>query len=136
MKSFTCETRDEVKNISTQLWGKKEREYHYAALGLLEKYRKLWVEESIEFFEWLVLHNSRWDSVDSIDTKLIGQYFHMFPQSKEKTALRRAKSDNIWLKRTAIQFQLMYKKETDTALLEKIFQYTSTSNEFFVQKAM
>lgn len=136
MKSFTCETRDEVKKLSIELWNKQEREYHYAAIGLLEKYKKLWVEESIHHFEWMILHNSRWDSVDSIDTRLVWQYFLMFPKTKEKVALRWAKSDNIWLKRTAIQFQLLYKKQVDTELLEQIFAHTKDSLEFFIQKSM
>ena len=136
MKSFSCETRDEVKKLSIELWNKNEREYHYAAIGLSEKYKKLWVEESVQHFEWMILHNSWWDSVDSIDTRLIGQYFQVFAEHKNKIALRWAKSDNIRLKRTAIQFQLLYKKEVDTTLLEQIFAHTKDSLEFFVQKAM
>lgn len=136
MSGFSCETRDEIKELSTTLWNKSEREYHYAAIGLLMKYKKLWIEESIEYFAWLIVHKSRRDSVDTIDTKLIGEYFLRFPKKKKQTTLQRAKSDNIRLQRTAIQFQLMYKKQTDTELLEKIFEYTTDSKEFFVQKAM
>lgn len=98
------------------------------------KYKKLWIEESIDHFEWMILHKSRWDSVDSIDTKLIGEYFLLFPKEKSAMAWKRAKSDNMWLKRTAIQFQLMYKQKTDAALLEKIFEPNRESKEFFVQK--
>ncbi len=134
--SFVCQTREEVKDLSIELWNKSEREYQYVAITLLQKYKKLWKVESIIHFERLVLNKSRWDSVDSIDTNLVGQYFLLFSKDTSKTVLARAKSDNIRLQRTALQFQLLYKDKTDALLLEKVLKETADSEEFFVQKAM
>lgn len=47
-----------------------------------------------------------------------------------------AENDNIWLRRVAIDFQLKYKKKTDTELLEKIIVCNLNSNEFFINKAI
>jgi 3-methyladenine DNA glycosylase AlkD len=45
-------------------------------------------------------------------------------------------SDNIWLKRVAIDFQQEYKAETNTDLLEKIICNNLGSDEFFINKAI
>ena len=45
-------------------------------------------------------------------------------------------SGNIWLARTAILFQLTYKEDTDTGLLEKAVKKTAVSDQFFIQKAI
>jgi 3-methyladenine DNA glycosylase AlkD len=46
------------------------------------------------------------------------------------------KSKNIWLRRTAILFQLGYKKETDFDLLTEIIRENLGSDEFFINKAI
>jgi 3-methyladenine DNA glycosylase AlkD len=45
-------------------------------------------------------------------------------------------SNNIWLQRSCILFQLKYKKQTDTTLLEKIILQSTGSKEFFINKAI
>ena len=45
-------------------------------------------------------------------------------------------SKNIWLRRTAILFQLDYKAETDFDLLCEIIRENLGSTEFFINKAI
>jgi len=45
-------------------------------------------------------------------------------------------SDNIWLNRTALLFQLRYRQETDFELLKEIIDSLKHKNEFFVKKAI
>lgn len=47
-----------------------------------------------------------------------------------------SQSDNIWLRRVAIDHQLAGKDKTDTILLEKIIVNNFGSNEFFINKAI
>ena len=46
------------------------------------------------------------------------------------------KSNNMWLQRTVILFQLGYKDKTDVNLLFKNIQKLMDSKEFFIQKAI
>ena len=46
------------------------------------------------------------------------------------------KSDEIWIKRAAIDHQLLYKEKTDTQLLETILLNCLGSHEFFIDKAI
>jgi 3-methyladenine DNA glycosylase AlkD len=47
-----------------------------------------------------------------------------------------SKSDNIWLRRVAIDFQLQYKEKVNTDLLEGIICNNFASSEFFINKAI
>jgi 3-methyladenine DNA glycosylase AlkD len=44
--------------------------------------------------------------------------------------------DNIWLRRIAIDHQLLRKEKTDTALLEAIIENNFGQKEFFINKAI
>lgn len=45
-------------------------------------------------------------------------------------------SDNIWLQRTCLPFQLHYKDQSDVMLLGSIIMSLAKSDEFFIQKAI
>ena len=45
-------------------------------------------------------------------------------------------SENIWLQRASILFQLNYRSETNEKLLYQYILELKSSNEFFIQKAI
>lgn len=45
-------------------------------------------------------------------------------------------NDNIWIRRTAILYQLKYKKETNEKTLEQILVNNLGTKEFFINKAI
>jgi 3-methyladenine DNA glycosylase AlkD len=55
---------------------------------------------------------------------------------RQKTLAGWRKSDNFWLRRACILFQLNYKQETDFNLLCDIIRENLNSNEFFINKAI
>jgi 3-methyladenine DNA glycosylase AlkD len=84
----------------------------------------------------MLTHKSWWDSVDSINSNVIGKYFIKFPSLLEPTTKKWNQSSNIWLQRMSILFQLPYKEKTNTELLEKYIVNRIDTNEFFVNKAI
>jgi 3-methyladenine DNA glycosylase AlkD len=66
----------------------------------------------------------------------LGNYLLQFPDEKYKVIESFSNSDNMWLNRSAILFQLDYKKETDFDLLASVCEQHKSSNEFFIQKAI
>jgi 3-methyladenine DNA glycosylase AlkD len=86
--------------------------------------------------EYMVVNNSWWDTVDITAKKIIGSYLKIYPEYKIEYVDNWIKSDNIWLQRTAILFQLGYKEETDQKLLFKIIERLKDIDEFFIQKAI
>jgi 3-methyladenine DNA glycosylase AlkD len=63
-------------------------------------------------------------------------HFRRFPDAKQRYLAKWRASKNIWLRRTAILFQLDYKKETDFDLLSEIIRENLGSDEFFINKAI
>jgi 3-methyladenine DNA glycosylase AlkD len=63
-------------------------------------------------------------------------YFQKFPESKESITSAWNNSDNIWLNRSSLLFQLKYKTGTDTDLLGRYIKNLSSSKEFFIRKAI
>ncbi|HJS17667.1 MAG TPA: DNA alkylation repair protein [Anaerolineales bacterium] len=126
---------DDVNEISRELWELPQREFHYAAISLLERLEKKLPSKSIKTLEYLITHKSWWDTVDNI-SHIVGVLFKRFPDVRAKYLPKWRASENIWLRRTAILFQLDYKQETDFALLCEIIRENLGSREFFINKAI
>ncbi|NOU93009.1 DNA alkylation repair protein [Paenibacillus sp. LMG 31456] len=127
---------EELTCTIRELWQLPEREFHYTALQLLEKHLKKLEPAAIDLLEELVVTHSWWDTVDTIAGRLIGSYFTQYPDLIPVYTERWINSDNMWLQRSALLFQLSYKKRTDEALLFDYIRRTAHSKEFFLRKAI
>lgn len=117
------------------LWEKEEREYQYCAIELMAIQKKKLEKNDIKFIEDLLLNKSWWDSVDMLNNHAAGPYFLKFPEQKNITD-NWNKDENLWLRRSSIIFQLTYKQKTNVELLQKYIEALSSSNEFFIKKAI
>lgn len=120
----------------TQLWEMDEREYQYAAQDYLVKSIKKISKDHLPFIENLITTKSWWDTVDVLAPHLVGKIAKETPSVIEESIEKWAKSDNLWLKRSSILFQLKYKEETKEAILYKYIIANAESKEFFIQKAI
>jgi 3-methyladenine DNA glycosylase AlkD len=118
------------------LWALPEREFQYVAVGLLGKFEKELPPEFTETLETLIVTKSWWDTVDSIAAGTVAKHFQRYPEVHAETLPRWRRSENFWLRRTCILFQLGYKKETDFPLLCEIIRENLGSKEFFINKAI
>jgi len=126
----------DYEEIIREIWDLPQRELQYAALDILERLVKKRVPVEIELLEYLVVTKSWWDTVDWLATRIVGVRFRQNPELISSTHSRWIKSENIWLQRVCILFQLKYKQETDEKLLFSTIQELSDSDEFFIQKAI
>ena len=126
----------ELDEIVGELFEKPEREFQYFAIELCGKFKKQWTEETLTLFEKMAITKSWWDSVDYIKSVCFKPYFLKFPDKRYKITQRWIDSENIWLQRLSVIFQLGYKDKTDVKLLERNILQLKDSNEFFVQKAI
>jgi 3-methyladenine DNA glycosylase AlkD len=126
----------DLDTILRDLWSLPQREFQYAGMGLLGKFEKQLPAEFMDTIEYLIVTKSWWDTVDLIASHIVGAHFKRFPKVGEKYLKKWRKSKNIWLRRTAILFQLGYKKETNFALLTEIICENLNSDEFFINKAI
>jgi 3-methyladenine DNA glycosylase AlkD len=125
-----------LDEILRDLWALPQREFQYVAVGLLGKFEKQIPPEFIGTIEYLIITKSWWDTVDVIAGHSVGTHFLQYPTIRKKYLSRWRKSDNFWLRRTTILFQLSYKKGTDFDLLCDIIRENLDSKEFFINKAI
>jgi 3-methyladenine DNA glycosylase AlkD len=126
----------ELDPILRDLWSLSQREYQYVAVGLLGRCDKQIPAKFIKTIEYLIVTKSWWDTVDSIAGGTVGVHFKRFPAVREKYLTKWRVSENFWLRRTTILFQLGYKQETDFDLLCAIIRENLGSKEFFINKAI
>ena len=128
--------KTELHELVKVLWSRDEREFHYFAQELSLKYMRATEKEDIHLYVHMVAHQSWWDTVDMIANKLMGNYFLLFPEEREEHINKWLQSNNIWLQRSALLFQLKYKDKMDLALLVKCIYHLLGSDEFFINKAI
>ncbi|CEY66327.1 DNA alkylation repair protein [Streptococcus pseudopneumoniae] len=100
-------------------------------LKAMQSYLK---DSDLPKLEQLVVTKSWWDTVDILD-RVVGSLVYE-KQELEKITLQWSLSDNIWLRRVAIDHQLLRKEKTNTQLMEKILLHNLNQTEFFTNKAI
>jgi 3-methyladenine DNA glycosylase AlkD len=128
--------KSEAINFSKILWNKKEREFQYVAMDLLDKYKKQLEVDDIVWIEKLIVTKSWWDTVDILATHLAGEYFKKHTNKIDLITNQWNNSDNIWLQRSSLLFQLKYKQNTNVFLLENYILNLKESKEFFIRKSI
>ncbi|PIC63837.1 DNA alkylation repair protein [Sporosarcina sp. P13] len=127
---------DKLKDIIFSLWDLPEREYQKAALDILEHTKKNLTTDDMSWLSTLIVKKSWWETVDVLSPNIFGYMFLTNPETIPIYADKWIESENIWLQRSAILYQLKYKEKTDE---ERLFRYIlrrASSDEFFVQKAI
>ena len=125
-----------LESVVQELWNSPEREYQYLAMVLIDENKKNLTPSHLEFILELIKSKSWWDSIDALAPNFIGGILSNYPELRDEYISDWTKSDNIWINRTAILFQLKYKQETDFYLLKEVIEVLKTKNEFFVKKAI
>ncbi len=140
MKGFVAQhglpPLEKLDVIVRDLWSLPQREFQYAAMGLMGKLEKKVEPEFITTIEYLLVTKSWWDTVDALASHAVGSQFKRFPEIRKTYLKKWRKSKNFWLRRTTLLFQLGYKKETDFDLLCEIVRENLGSDEFFINKAI
>ena len=126
---------EDLKEVCRLCFGEEEREMQYFVNDLLGKIVKKLDRDFLEVFESLLLQKSWWDTVDFLAPKLAGKLLQQYPTEILSYPDHWIESDNKWLQRAAIIFQLGYKEKTDPQLLFRYILRRADSKEFFVQKA-
>jgi 3-methyladenine DNA glycosylase AlkD len=141
LKNCSAIYKEEIKanfrNICWELYQFQHREMHQTAIDIfIKEIKKNYQVEDISLIEKLITTNSWWDSVDTLAKYAVGGYLEKFPEKTYTIIEEFSNSENMWLNRTAILFQLGYKEKTDFDILISECEKHKHSNEFFIQKAI
>ena len=132
-----AEVNENARQIARQLYSLPQREYHYSAIEIITRELKgKYVAGDIELIEYLITTHSWWDTVDTIAKYILGNFLRQLPEETPDVIKRFSASANMWLNRSAILFQLDYKKDTNSQLLFSECLKHKDSKQFFIQKAI
>ena len=136
-KNFFKKYKNEEKidwEFVNKCWENKHREFQYVAADYLKNMKDKLTIDDIPKFKRLILEKSWWDTIDNLDMT-IGA-LALKDSNVNKILLEWSLDENIWLKRIAIDHQLLRKEKTNTELLEKILKNNLGQTEFFINKAI
>jgi len=127
---------EKLGELSLFLWNLNEREYQQVVVDLLHKFANKLKKEDISWIEQLIVSKSWWDTVDGLAAWICGTYFINYPEQIIPVTGVWMDSNNIWLQRSALLFQLKYKRKTDTDLLGNYIERLINHKDFFIRKAI
>ena len=136
-KNFFKEYKNEEKidwEFVNKCWENKYREFQYVAADYLKNKKDKLTIDDIPKLKQLILKKSWWDTIDNLDMT-IGA-LALKDSNVNKILLEWSIDENIWLRRIAIDHQLLRKEKTNTELLEKILKNNLGQAEFFINKAI
>jgi len=135
-KKYAKPSHEELHHIIGQLYNQSEREFHYLAIEIASFFKKKWLVSDIEIIEMMMHQNQWWDTIDFVASHLVGSYCQKFPDYKNELNERYIESENFWIRRVAILFQLKYKDQMDEDILSKNILFCAHEKEFFIEKAI
>lgn len=135
LKATHIREEKELFALVELLWEKQEREFHYFACDLCIKSLPICSANALDHLEKMIRKHSWWDSVDTIAAHLVGPFLQRYPERKKELD-RWIDDPHLWIRRSALIFQLRYKQETDHDLLFAYVKKRMGEKEFFIRKAI
>lgn len=117
-----------------QAWQDSHREMQYFACDYLIALEKYLQFEDLDKIRQFVEEKSWWDTIDSL-IKPIGK-LGLQDSRVDKVMLEWSRDSNFWLRRVAIEHQLLRKENMNVKLLNTILENNLGQEEFFINKAI
>ena len=115
-------------------WENPYREMQYVVLDYLQLKQTSLASNDLTKVKELAQTKPWWDTIDFL-SRLVGYICLHYPETK-KLVLDWSTDEDIWLRRLAIEHQLLQKEQTDVLLLEQILLNNLDQTEFFINKAI
>lgn len=115
-------------------WENKYREIQYIAIDYLVIRQKFLTPLDVDKIKKLAQLKSWWDTIDGLD-RIIGNIALSYSEVND-VLLKWSTDDDFWLRRIAIDHQLLRKDKTNTEFLEEIIKNNLGQKEFFINKAI
>lgn len=123
------------RDLVSGLWAVAEREAQYAAMDHVKRFKKHLDSNDIPWLESLIGEKSWWDTVDFLAVHVAGEILSRYPDLNPAIPDNWNESPDRWLNRTALLYQLKYKKATNFERLQRYILTHLGSKDFFINKA-
>lgn len=135
LKAAKTQDPDELLALVEALWSEPEREFHYVAMDAIRAGAKNLRPDDLSRVRALIEKTPWWDTVDSLAVHTVGTMVSTHPELVEVMD-EWIESEHLWVARTAILHQLMYKERTDTNRLFTYCEMQMEHPDFFIRKAI
>ncbi len=110
------------------------REFQYLAADYLTAMNKYLKYDDVPRIFNYIKKKQWWDTIDKFD-RIVGN-IGLHDERIDDLMLKWSKDEDFWVRRIAIDHQLLRKEKTNTSLLEKILVNNLDNEEFFINKAI
>jgi 3-methyladenine DNA glycosylase AlkD len=135
LQKFPYVSEKNLIQLLQDLWKKEHREFQYAALCLARRNSKFQSDAMFGTYEMMIRNKSWWDTVDEIAPHLVGSLVCKNPRHLSLMD-KWIQDPHMWIRRSALLFQLRFKRDTNE---KKLFDYCEEvmhEKEFFIRKAI
>jgi 3-methyladenine DNA glycosylase AlkD len=128
-------TEEDLRTVALACWELPEREYQYFACAWLRRHVGRCSADLLPTLGRLIVDRPWWDTVDTLAANVVGPLVTAHP-TLVSTMDEWAAGEDMWLARSAILYQLKYKRHTDTARLFRYCLHHAGHPDFFIRKAV
>ncbi len=120
-----------------ELWEQEEREFQYVAVDWINSWDKNLIQSAdLQNLQLIIQSKSWWDTIDLLASNFLSNFIIKFPELIVEMIENWSDTNDFWLHRSTIIFQLKYKQKTDLDLLSDQISRFKSNKEFFIQKAI
>lgn len=122
-------------DLLKEMWNQPQREWQYFVCHVIKELRSnLRAADINQQLQYFIVTKSWWDTIDSLD-KIIGNI--EYPSDEVNQIMEEwSVADNLWMRRIAIDHQLLRKEKMNEELLVEILNNNIGQTDFFIRKAM
>jgi 3-methyladenine DNA glycosylase AlkD len=128
-------TNSQLLGVAEALMAQPERELSYAAADLLRKWSRHLRSDDLTRIRSLIETRPWWDTVDALAVHVLGPVIRADRRLQVEMD-RWISADDMWIGRSAILHQLLWKDDTDADRLFHYCDLRAGDPEFFIRKAL
>jgi 3-methyladenine DNA glycosylase AlkD len=126
---------DELVARVEDMWAQPYREIQYAACDYLFRHRALLGGQHLAFLKKLIKTRAWRDTVDTLAACVLGDLALRLPALRSKIASW-IRDPNVWVRRSAIIFQIQYKDRTDWPLLRQFCLTCAKDDDYYIRNGI
>ena len=126
---------DELVKRVDDMWGIPYIELQYAACDYLFRHKDLLGGQHLLFLKKLIKTKSHRDTVDVLSACILGRLVSRLPALRPKIAVW-IRDPNIWIRRSAILFQLQFREYTDWDMLRSFCAHCAKDEETYIKSSI
>ena len=117
------------------MWSQPYREIQYAACDYLFRHKEMLGGQHLNFLKKLIKTRAWRDTVDTLAACILGDLALRLPALRSKIASW-IRDPNIWVRRSAIIFQIQYKDRTDWPLLRQFCLTCAKEDDYYIRNGI